>query len=182
MNHLKRHSLLLLAAAASALFLGAGCKPKMGRYTVQVQPDTSLAGKSVEVHLVGVNNTDYAKWHDYSMTDYWRHNDPLRATAVEHGFAKVMRFGQGLSPQQSLDSKDPVYNEWLSRKVQYLFVVTNLASSETDKAGQADFRRAILPLTTSNWDKGEIKKLKGIQVTITASGPDVKPQPKTKKK
>jgi hypothetical protein len=164
-----------------ALCLSSGCKAKMGRYAVRVQLDPSLAGKSIEVHLVGVNNTDYAKWHDYSMTSYWKHEDPLRTTAVQHGIAKVMRFGQGLPTVQSIDIKDPIFKEWKGRKVEHLFILTNLVSTGVDKPGTADFRRGILPLTTKHWNRGEIRKRRGIEVTITASGPDVKPQPKVKK-
>jgi hypothetical protein len=153
----------------------------MGKYTLRVQPDASLAGKSIEVHLVGVNATDYPKWHDYSMTSYWKHDDPLRATAVGNKTARVLRFGQGLPNVQSVDINDPIFKEWQSRKVEHLFILTNLVSTGTDKPGTADFRRGILPLTTKHWDRGEIRKQKGIAVTITASGPDVKPQPKVKK-
>ena len=182
MTRLRSRTWLATGILGLSLVLTTGCKGKMGRYTLKVKPDTSLKGKSIEVHLVGVSSIDYSKWHDYSMTDYWRHEDPLRTTAVERKYAQVMRFGQGLSEMQTLSSKDGVYDEWLARKATHLFVLTNLASSEKDKPGQADFRRAILPLNVKNWESKELKKQGGIEVTITVSGPDLKPQPKEPKK
>ena len=163
----------LLAAAAIGL---CGCPT---RFSVSVAVrDKDLQDKSVEVHIVGVNESENRQWSEYSMTKYWSPGDELRAATVRNGYAKVMKFGQGLPTEQTLTTKDDIWpQKWENKRSSCLYVLAFLPGAFSDKPGDADARRRILPLDPKAWDFGRDK----IQIELHAGGLTLLTPPKVKR-
>ena len=107
------------------------------------------AVQSVEVNLVGVNETEFRRWEQMSMTKYWEPDNKIRLNAKKH----VMTFGQGHPNEQSLRKNAPIWREWLSdRKATHVFILGYLPWIRDDQPGDADPRRIILPLKVSQWE------------------------------
>jgi hypothetical protein len=169
------------------LFLGAclaaGCDA--GPYDVEIsleKSDTGLrdrmgAVRSIEVNLVGVNDTEKRRWEEMSMNDYWEPDNAIRAAAKKH----VMTFGQGHDDTQVLSTKNPIWREWIKdRGASHLFILAYLPWIRKDMTGQADPRRVILPLKRERWEWsawGDIK----IPIKIGSGGMTCLRQPKPEK-
>ena len=118
---------------------------------VTVVASDSICKKSVEVHLVGVNEMDKSRWESESMTDYWTPGNILRKTAQEDGDMFVFQFGRGPCTF-TLGKKDPIRRRWKNNKARYLIVLADLPGVFTDKEGNDDVRRLILPdIKSKRW-------------------------------
>jgi len=132
--------LLTLAACSSA--------PKPREYTIKVDLDPALAGSSLQVDLIGANPvSDLPKFETYSVSDYWKPGDPLRRDAAKITLA----FGEGRPTSQVLNLSDAIWKRWLKTGAQSLVVLVDLPGISTDRAGNADPRRLILPLDGNKW-------------------------------
>jgi hypothetical protein len=154
-------------APAAVLFITSGCgkeKPsKAEPLNVQIELAPSLQGKSVLVDVVGVHEGDIPRWEAYSMTDYWKDGDKMRADADK----KTYSFSPGQPLAVTLSRSDPAWNTWLVNKgAAYLFVLADLPGTISDKPGTTDPRRGKLCLYTKAWPKGT----ESIRVTIKESG------------
>jgi len=104
--------------------------------------------KSIEVHIVAVNDVELPRWEHMSMSDYWEPDNPIRTSAVKY----VMTFGEGSPDSQVLAKSDPIWKTWLKqRKAKHLLVLAFLSGIK-DQAGMPDPRRIILPLDPSKWE------------------------------
>ena len=134
---------LLMAVLATA----CGCaKPE---FVLTVDP--ALHGKSVTVHLVGVSQSEFQRWLDYSVTEYWRPEDLLRTAAVAGKYAAVVQFGAGRANTRTLKTKDPVWDVWNRRGGIYTFVLADIPGSFTAQQGVSDPRKLVLPLEGKYW-------------------------------
>ena len=166
-----RRFLLLTAAALLCAFVsGCGsCKPgkpgPIGRYDVVAQLDDSLKQASVLVDLVGVNAANLPRWENYSMKKYWEDNDPMRKDADK----KTLNFVSGQSLSQTLEAKDPKWDQWKSKGATHILVLADLPGTHVDKPGSQDARRLVLPLDECHW----AKKTSKLSVLVKRSGMDV---------
>ena len=143
---------LLSNKLAGLLIVGlivAGCRVSnpIAVRVVNVTATKDVCGKSVEIHLVGVNQSQKTQWDTESMTKYWEPENQLRKSAKQ--YTHVIRFGQGLPCELSLGKKDPIRREWKRRKAEYLFILADLPGIFEDKDGNADARRLRIPALTS---------------------------------
>jgi hypothetical protein len=143
-----------------------GCNP-----VFVVTRGEDLYGKSVTVHLVGVTETEYAKWYGKSMTEYWDTNDALRNGAVKGKYCYQMDFTGSnniltLSPD---GAGEQIWEAWQKRGAVYLFVLADLPGEHKDSPGNADDRRLILPLEGQHWPWMFWGKTE-IPITINGSG------------
>jgi len=144
-----RLSCVLLMAGAPLLFSGcASCMP--ARYNIEVSLHPSLKDSSMQVDLVGVNSGGLSSWEGYSMSSYWKPNDAKRRDALDK---VTFDFLSGSTLSATLKSTDPVWNKWLARGVSHVVVLAN-QPMQTDKPGNQDARRQILPLDNCHWAKG----------------------------
>ena len=175
------------AALTAMLFLAAcltvGCD--VGPYDVEVSLEESDSGlrdkigavQSIEVNLVGVNDTEYPQWEQMSMNDFWEPDNAIRAGAKKF----VMTFGQNHSSTQVLLIKDPIWREWIkARGANHLFILAYLPWIQKDQGGQADPRRIILPLKRERWDWSAWGDTK-IPIKIGSGGMTCLRQPKPEK-
>ena len=128
------------------------CGCGMGRFNVKVSLDKGMVDKQgeiprVEVHLVGVNASEYDVFNNYSMGKYWVHGDALARDASKH----AMQFGVGRPVEQALSEKDEIWGKWQNKGSENLFILVNLPGVHEDKPGNADPRRLILLLDRKHW-------------------------------
>jgi hypothetical protein len=144
-------------AAALVVFLallcaGVGCsncKPVAREIVVTL--DDSLRGpqgsaSTVEVHFVGVNQTDRARWYDYSLDQYWTQGDPLRVTPGKY----EMTFGPS-EQKKSLAVTEKVWQEWMGKQVDELIVLARIPEISGGAPGERDPRRVVVPLGSCRW-------------------------------
>lgn len=111
--------------------------------------DEKGALKSIEVNIVAVNDAEWPRWEQMSMSDYWEVGNAMRTSAVKH----VMTFSEGSPDFQVLKKADPIWQTWLKqRQAKHLLVLAFLPGIK-DQVGAADPRRAILPLKVDRWEK-----------------------------
>jgi hypothetical protein len=147
----------------SLVISGCASVPKPRPYTIKVELDPALVGSSLQVDLIGANQvSDLPKWESYSVTEYWQPDNVARRDARK----ATLQFGRGRSEAQMFSATDPRWSEWMSTGALYLVVIADLPGSWTDRAGNADPRRVILPLDSAEWGKGT----ETIEFTIQEGG------------
>ena len=134
--------LLLIPMALAA----GGCRS----ITVSLHP--GLQGKTVQVNVVGLTQSEYQQWHDYSMSQYWNHDDELRTSAIEGGYAEARVFKAANCEPMVIKESDPIWRQqWNGRGAIHVLVLADLPGSHKDKPGNADARRLIFPLEKKWW-------------------------------
>jgi hypothetical protein len=133
-----------LVMLAGAVFV-PGCPV---RFETTLKVDDSLRDKSgampsVEVHLIGINDTELKQWQDRSVSDYWR-NVKLDPEVY------VMKFGEQLPNPRVLTIKDPIWDRWDRRSAMWVVVLSSHPAAD-DKPGDSDMRRKILPRDPDRW-------------------------------
>jgi hypothetical protein len=167
-----RRFLRLTAAALLCAFVSgcSSCKPgkpgPIGRYDIEVQLDDSLKQASVLVDLVGVNAVSLTRWENESMKKYWEDNSLVRKDAERD--KKTFNFVSGKELKQTMEAKDPKWEQWKSKGVSYVLVLADLPGANVDKPGNQDARRLILPLDECHWPK----KTSKLTVLVRRSGID----------
>jgi len=117
------------------------------RFNISVAVDPALAASSLQIDLIGVNASDLPKWRSLSVTEYWQPGDPKRRDAEK----AVLDFRQGKKLVQVFPASDPLWQRWFSTGAENLVVLVNLTGLVTDREGDADPRRLILPLEKRAW-------------------------------
>lgn len=164
---MKTSRFLVFIAAAfaglSSLFSGCASGPKPTAYAIKVELAPSLVGGSVDIHLIGANAlSDLPKWQTISVTDYWKpENRHLRDAEKA-----VLQFGPGKPNVQTFSSTDPIWSRWLSTGALHLVVLVDLPGISSDRDGNADPRRLILPLDVKKWPSD----VKTVELRIQESG------------
>jgi len=133
---------LLLALVLAVGAVGCG---KTGRYNIRVTIAPELRDVSEEVHIVGVNDTDLARWNDRSMTQYWLNVGP------EQDDVYRMVFGRGFASTNILSAEDEIWSRWKSLGARHLFILSLYPMGAKDDTGSADPRRLYLPMEKKRW-------------------------------
>ncbi len=159
-----------LAVCVLAVGLTGGCRsdpygsllfgPRA--YKVRVKIDHVSFGDvlpSLEVDLVGINQTEKGTWENYPISKYYSPNDSLRRDADRI----VIKFSREDRGDKILERTTPIWGKWVGKKfdrgvpgkgAQWLFVIVNLPGVNEDKPGIQDPRRVILPLRSTKWPFG----------------------------
>jgi len=163
MNSLYRLRFVLGLVFLAFSLGGCASAPAPRAYGVKVTLDSTLAGTSVQIDLVGVNElADLPKWQSYSVTDYWQPNNAFRRDARKY----TMQFGRDKDSTQTMLSIDAHWAEWLRTGALQLVIVADLPGAQTDQAGNADPRRLILPLDKAAWGG----KVDTLEILVQESG------------
>jgi hypothetical protein len=154
----------LAGAAVLALLLnGCASKPEPKAFAVKVTLDGPLAGTSVQLDFVGVNDlTDLPKWQSYNLTEYWQPNNAFRRDAQKF----TMQFNRDKPNQQTLLATDQHWADWIRTGALHLVIVADLPGPASDQQGNADPRRLILPLDRAAWDA----KTDTLEILVQESG------------
>jgi hypothetical protein len=151
---MRRLTPVAIVGVCTALLLG-GCTAGMGRYNTTVAPseglrDASGTMPSIEVDLVGVNESELARWRTYPVGDYFSGRDQFRADADRY----TMAFTDSNPGPQTLDRSNPIWQKWKDKQAVELFVLVNLPGVSGERA--EDPRRLMLPLSSDRWAGDEI--------------------------
>lgn len=111
-------------------------------------PDETVAGRTVDVDVVGVNRSDLQMWRDYTVSEYFKAGNDFRAAARASGRLKTIVFRSGGPSSETIESKDPIWKKWSEAGVTHLVVIANLPGDIKDTPGEGPARK-ILP-----WDDG----------------------------
>lgn len=145
----------------AALVLG-GCGGP-GRYDVGVTLDPALKGQTVEVDLIGVNNTaSLNNYKGYDVNRYFAAGDAMRTDTRDKRY--TMKFVAGGQDKQTLSSSDPKWDQWNTPTD--LVVIASIPGL-ADKKGESDPRRKVLPLDTKRWEG------RRLDILVTRSGLEV---------
>lgn len=139
-------------------------------FDVSVSLDNTLRDnhgnmRTVEVDLVGVTDTDFPRWNDKSVNEYWTPNDPFHASA-DPG---VLQFYNDPGPKV-FPSSDRHWTQWLNNddKAKQLFAICFIAGdAHTDGGpGDQDPWRLVLPLDKLAWDSS----VSTVDLVVTSRG------------
>lgn len=147
--------------------------PETAKYDIEVSLDPALERSSVLVDLVGINAASLPRWESYSMSEYWKRDDPnnMRRDAER----KTLDFAAGNPTTQTLKMSDPQWNQWIaSNGVTHVAVLALLPGIDADKPGNADPRRQVVPLDRSCWPK----KTQKLVVLVKQSGVVIQTPPR----
>ena len=150
---------ILPALGFAVVTLAVGCThtPKPRAYTIEVSLAPELASTSLEVDLIGANESLSQTLAGKSVSEYFRPGDRTRQSVN----AYTMKFRTEDSGPQTLALKHEKWDQWLGTGAKELFVIAYLPGSFEDKPGPLDERRLILPLMDDRWEGTRIKiKLK----------------------
>jgi hypothetical protein len=167
-----------IAGLSLLLLLGGCCSHSPGQYNVSIGMGPSLRGDTVMVDIVGVNDSEYDKWANYSMTQYWTAADPLRADAVKY----TLLFDAKSATTQVFKQDNPIWQKWRQVHARRLFILANLPGVFEDQPGNQDPRRVILPLDQCRWRLSWFSSVDPIKIQAQSSGLDVLTPPQPKKK
>ncbi len=145
--------LLILGLALLGGLFASGCAtaPRSTSYNLTFELAPSLASTAVQVDLIGANTlSDLPKWQTISVTSYWQPDNVQRRDADKAS----LNFGPGEKAVQTFSSTDKVWSRWLSTGAMYLVVLVDLPGIATDRDGNADSRRLIIPLDVKKWPSG----------------------------
>lgn len=181
----RSHRIVGLTMFLCLIFAMTGCKaPK--RFDVSVSLDAKSWEKaygpilpSLEVDLVGINNSEKGNWENYSVNKYFSPGDSLRSDADR----VTLTFTNEDRETKLLARKDPAWDRWIGKLLsrqkhkdaKWLFVIANIPGIAQDLPGSQDPRRLILPLALKAWPV----TTKRIEVELKSSGITSNPSPKS---
>ncbi len=141
--------LLRLGGAVMGLTLFCGCS-STPEFDIYVSVDDGLKTMfgtlpSVEVDLVGINESEKQRILDYDIDNYFGYGNVLRASLERVTF----KFSEDRETSQHLSSSDPVWEKWAEHDAAYLAVLVNLPYVMEDV--KEDNRRILMPFDTEHW-------------------------------
>lgn len=130
-----------------------------GSYDVKVVLDQSSWQQaygdvlpSLEVDLVGINESENPTWESYPVSKYFSPGDPLRRDADRY----TVHFTKDDRSPKTLESGHYVWEKWVSgstaKGAKWLYVIANIPGASP--VSGPDPRRTIVPLDTKSWPMG----------------------------
>lgn len=175
----KRLAAAPLYVLLAVIAVGCACKGEMKRYNVKVDlddPQASTRTAPVEVDLVGASEIEAESLSNKSMTEYWDPQDPMSGS-----LSKIHVELDRNKRTFTLPMKDKIWDTWKKQGVMKLFVLTSYPVNATDKSGNDDPRRRVIPLDCAWWDDGaDVPPKRTISVSVNPkSGLKVLTPPKS---
>src|SRR6266568_4431840 len=162
-----------MLVVTAALTQGCGSHPEMAERNVNVSLDDTLArATAVEVNLIGVNDTEFPRYANRPVDDYWRDVAGDKAPRDR----AVMKLSGG-NRSQTLSRTDPVWQQWRAKGAMRLVAIAFIPGLSGSGEGERDPRRIILPLDKNRW-----KELVDIRIIVSQSGLTCPTQPEPEKK
>lgn len=158
---------LLLACIPVVILAGCGVTILQPGFMTEVAP--SYQGASIQVDLIGVNNSELAAWNAKPIDDYFAAGDMFRASAPK----VTLNFGAGEDGMKSLPASHPIWKQWKSKNATNIMVIADLPGY-TVPMGGIDLRRQTVPLSSNQWAKSPPE----ISIQITPTGIILVPAPK----
>jgi hypothetical protein len=147
--------------------VSSGCISRLASYDVVVHVDESMGDEqgnlpSIEVHMLGLNQSEANMMERRSMTEYWNPN--RRQDSWDRA---VMQFGARKEPRQVLGHEDPIWARWSRGGAESLVVLADLPGLFQDRDSVEDPRRQSIALKrTRLW----VKPRRTIDIRIDRNG------------
>lgn len=164
-----RCSFIPAILAAMAVLLLAGCQTVILKPGFSASVASAYKGASIQVDLVGVNNSELAAWNAKPIDDYFSAGDMFRASSPK----VTLNFGAGENDVQSLPVTHPIWQQWSAKGSTHIIVIADLPGY-TIPMGGVDLRRQSVPLSSDKWDKSPPV----ISIQVTPTGIILIPAPK----
>lgn len=127
---------------------------------------------SLEVDLVGINESEKPTWENYPLGKYFSPDDPVRRDADR----ATLTFTSGDRSDKTLNRKHDVWGKWVGKArvfgksipgkgAKWLFIIANIPGVGDDQPGGQDPRRVVLPLRRNAWPVGT----KEIEIVVKSS-------------
>jgi hypothetical protein len=160
--------------AVAALAQGCGSRPEMAERNVVVSLDDTLArSTAVEVNLIGVNDSEFPRYANRPVDDYWRDVAGDRAPRDR----AVMKFS-GAERSKTLNRNNEVWQQWKAKGAMRLVAIAFIPGLSGSGEGERDPRRIILPLDKNRWKDVNQE----IRIIASQSGLTSPTQPEPEKK
>lgn len=148
-------SLSIAALLLSALLTGCGGSPRATNLHMNLMLNQQMVeggrAPSIEVDVVGLNQSQLETFRAVSMSDYFRSN--LRRDASKQTFT----FSASDTDPKTLARTDGVWKDWIEGQgAMYVAVLADIPGATQDLPGDADPRRLILPLDRSRWSGTQV--------------------------
>lgn len=156
----------LLAVVLLPLLTGCGASPRV--YPVKVSLDPGLRDRnsgimpSIEVDLIGVTDTDKAKWDAMPVDTYFQPGNELRQFSDRY----TMAFTNEKAEAQTVAKSNAVLKKWEEKKTPHMYILASIPMS--GPAGPVDPRKVLLPLMSDRWSSDTT-----IEVVVKPSGVEV---------
>jgi uncharacterized protein YceK len=169
MQRIKYLNLTRLIFVCLPILLMSGCGVTILQPGFTTQVASSYQGASIQVDLVGVNNSELAAWNAKPIDDYFAAGDMFRGSAPK----VTLNFGSDQAGTQTLASSNPIWKQWKSKSATYVMVIADLPGY-TVPMGGVDLRRQVVPLSSDRWTKSPPE----ISIQVTPTGIILVPAPK----
>lgn len=150
-----------LATLAAGTLLAGGCGGGSVPNSMNISLSDSMraSGKTVDIDVVGVNESDLGQWQSYSVDRYFAGNDPLRTAAADR--KKTLVFSRESNAPQKIEKTDAIWKRWRD-SASALVVMAQIPGALP--SGGADARRQVLTLEKGRW------KDKTFNIVVTEGG------------
>lgn len=162
----KPTSLRTAPLIVALLLLTCGCGDKSIK-TLIVEATSSVDSMSVTVDLIGVNKLDLSRYEGYSINQYWRQDDPLRKSSLEH--RETLMFGGSQESTREFDLSEDEWKEWYKSGVRYVVVIADIPGITEDTPGN-NARRQTIPLSAKELKESLGKKTKTVKLVVRDVG------------
>jgi len=173
-NLLKHLPTLLASVALATLAAGCGCTPRADPFNINIRLDKSLVDastgmvKTVEVDIVGFNDTEKMTWDARKASEYWN-------PATQHRKGEdAYRYGIPLGHQHQQDTlkkDDPIWKKWKERGAMYAYVLIYSPGLPEDRD------KLLIPLDHCRWDSSD-----PVKIVVGANGVYFETPPKPEEK
>ena len=166
----KNRSLVsLITLSFSIILFISGCQTTILEPGFLANVAPACQGASIQVDLVGVNNSELAAWNAKPIDDYFSAGDMFRKSSPKI----TLEFGANGKSVQSLSPSHPIWQQWRAKGSTHVMVIADLPGY-TLPMGGIDLRRQTVPLSSDKWDKSPPE----ISIQITPTGIILIPAPK----
>jgi hypothetical protein len=145
---------LALIVVLSLACTGCGVSP----LKLTLNRGQTLEGKSVDLDIVGVNDSNIKTWSEYPISKYFEAGNEFRDDARRAGVLKTVVFRANGSSSEIIDKTDPIWAKWKEIGAKQIVVIANLPGDIKDTAGEGPARKILL------WDNAWPSD--GIKITV----------------
>ncbi len=159
-----KETIKIMLAVMSLLLTACSTPTYIEGYNYSINLDSSFSDATIELNVVGLNASEKLRYENMSISEYWNPGNPIRQSAIP----QKLTFQFPSKTSAFLSDKNFIWSSWFKRDAEYIVFIADIPGVYSDKAGNADPRRLILPLDKRLW--GE--KLENVPTITIEVGPN----------